>query len=123
MNLSENSSKFQYGVSLFNSRQFFEAHETWEEIWLQSAEPEKAFLQGIIQIAAAFHHYLRGNSPGCRSLLNAGLLRLTECPSDFRGIALDSLRENAREWTAQLAEGHDPGPSRVPRIGHARNSS
>jgi uncharacterized protein len=116
----ESSDKFQHGIHLFNNRRFFDAHETWEEIWLQSSEPEKGFLQGIIQIAAAFHHYLRGNAVGSRSLLNAGLRRLAHCPADFRGMALDSLRQSAREWADLLAEGNDPGPGRLPQIDRAR---
>ena len=60
----EHSERFAAGLKQFNSRLFFDAHETWEEIWLASAEPDKTFLQGIIQIAAAFHHYGRGNMRG-----------------------------------------------------------
>ena len=75
-------SKFRRGVEQFNARQFFEAHETWEEIWLGSPEPEKTFLQGIIQIAAAFHHYTRGNMRGTRILLEAGLAALGALPGD-----------------------------------------
>ena len=115
----EHADKFQHGIGLFNNRRFFDAHETWEEIWLQSVEPDKAFLQGIIQIAAAFHHYLRGNFAGSCSLLNAGLRRLANCPADFRGMALDSLRRSAREWADLLAEGNDPGSDRLPQIGSA----
>ena len=76
MSTSEHQEKFRRGVVQFNTRLFFEAHETWEEIWLASPEPEKTFLQGIIQIAAAFHHYGRGNTRGARTLLEAGLRRL-----------------------------------------------
>jgi predicted metal-dependent hydrolase len=119
METHEQSDKFQHGIGLFNNRRFFDAHETWEEIWLQSAEPDKGFLQGIIQISAAFHHYLRGNSVGSCSLLNAGLRRLAKCPADFRGMALDSLRQSAREWADLLAEGIDPGPGQLPQIDRA----
>jgi predicted metal-dependent hydrolase len=120
METSRHGEKFQAGIEMFNSRRFFESHEVWEEIWLHSAEPEKAYLQGIIQIAAAFHHYLRGNSKGTRSLLNAGLRRLETCPGDFRGIALESLRETAWEWAELLGQGDDPGQERIPQIGQAQ---
>ena len=66
------SEKFGRGLAHFNAREFFEAHEAWEELWLVEAEPEKTFLQGLIQLAAAFHHYGRGNLRGARSLLAAG---------------------------------------------------
>jgi predicted metal-dependent hydrolase len=67
MNSREKDEKFQRGILHFNAQEFFEAHEVWEEVWLVEAEPEKTFLQGIIQIAAAFHHYGRENSDGAES--------------------------------------------------------
>ena len=59
MESAEKKKKFDLGLTHFNSRRFFEAHEIWEEIWLVEAEPEKTFLQGLIQLAAAYHHYER----------------------------------------------------------------
>ncbi len=66
---------FARGIELFNTRYFFEAHEAWEEIWLHTEPPEKTFLQGLIQVTAAFHHHSRENLRGTKSLLRAGLLQ------------------------------------------------
>lgn len=96
---------FRRGIDQFNAGRFFEAHETWEEVWLRSPEPDKTFLQGIIQIAAAFHHYSRGNTRGTRSLLEAGLGRLERFPNAYRGIQLAALRTEAKTWVAELAAG------------------
>ena len=112
----QHADRFRRGIEQFNSGRFFDAHETWEEIWLSSQEPEKTFLQGIIQIAAAFHHYSRGNLLGTRSLLEAALGRLTSFPQAHNGIALEPLRLAARQWAASLAAQHDPGADRVPQI-------
>jgi len=30
-------------------------------VWLKAIEPDKTFLQGLIQITAALHHWQRGN--------------------------------------------------------------
>lgn len=116
MPIHDHQERFHEGIRQFNARQFFDAHETWEEIWLRLAEPDKAFLQGIIQIAAAFHHYLRGNTRGAQSLLEAALRRLEAFPAAHGGIALDRLRSSARRWTAALAKGDDPGQGQLPRI-------
>jgi len=115
----EHHEQFRRGVEQFNSRLFFEAHETWEEIWLASPKPDKTFLQGIIQIAAAFHHYSRGNTRGTRSLLEAGLKRLERFPAVHRQVALEALRVAARAWAAGLNEGEDPGSARLPKIDYA----
>lgn len=113
---SEHRAKFRRGLEQFNAGQFFDAHESWEEIWLSSPEPHKTFLQGIIQISAAFHHYACGNMRGTRSLLEAGLRRVGPFPPRYAGIHLDLLREAARGWVVALAAGDDPGSENVPRI-------
>lgn len=112
----EHHEQFRHGVEQFNARLFFEAHETWEEIWLATPEPDKTFLQGVIQIAAAFHHYSRGNTRGTRSLLEAGLRRLERFPDVHRELAVESLRAAARSWAQGLSEGSDPGSEKLPRI-------
>lgn len=104
----KNQKAFRLGIEAFNTGRFFEAHEAWEEIWLRSPEPEKTFLQGIIQIAAAFHHHSRGNLRGTRTLLEAGLRRTERFPDAYQGIDLAGLRSEAMKWAAALASGQTP---------------
>jgi hypothetical protein len=80
------------GLRCFHSGAFFEAHEYWESVWLAAQEPEKTFLQGLIQVAASFHHFQRGNCAGSISLLRSALKRLDEYPETFAGILVLPLR-------------------------------
>ena len=57
MDSHEKDRLYQKGLEAFNSGHFYEAHEHWEEVWLETPNPDKMFLQGLIQVAAAFHHY------------------------------------------------------------------
>lgn len=114
------SEQFRRGVALFNARKFFEAHEVWEELWLAEPEPEKSFLQGLIQLAAAFHHSGRGNTSGAQSLLTAGIVKLNRFPGDHRGLALAELRDHAKRWAKMLGAGGKPGAQKPPRIRLAR---
>lgn len=107
---------FARGIEQFNRRRFFEAHESWEEVWLRALEPDKTFLQGIIQVAAGLHHYTRGNLDGAESLLRAGLAKLEQFPTNCRGLNVEGLRAAARKWLAALASGNSPGPESFPRI-------
>jgi uncharacterized protein len=116
MESSEKEEKFERGLAHFNAREFFEAHEVWEEVWLVEAEPEKTFLQGIIQIAAAFHHYRRGNTEGAETLLAAGIVKISRFPADHRGLAILDLREEAKWWARALGEMRRPGDDRLPAI-------
>ena len=90
------------GLRCFHSGAFFEAHEHWESVWLAAQEPEKTFLQGLIQVAAAFHHFQRGNYAGTISLLRSALRRLDPYPEAFAGVAVAPLRATIRLWVGAL---------------------
>ena len=116
MRATKETGQFRKGVALFNARQFFEAHEVWEELWLVEPEPEKTFLQGLIQLAAAYHHHGRGNKRGTQSLLAAGLAKLGRFPDYHRGVALAELRAEAKDWAKISSDGGDLEARRPPRI-------
>lgn len=116
MDRDEPDDAFARGVEQFNRREFFESHETWEVIWLAATEPDKTFLQGIVQVAAAFHHFQRGNRAGAASLLRQGVNKLKTFPTDYHNIRLESLRRSARRWLAALEAGESPDAESLPRI-------
>jgi predicted metal-dependent hydrolase len=115
MNISDDD-KFHRGVSLFNAGDFFRAHEIWEELWLVESEPDKTFLQGLIQAAAAFHHYSQGNFSGAESLLASAATKLQRFPADHCGIRTSEFRTALIEWAKELGAGVDPGRDKLPRI-------
>jgi hypothetical protein len=114
--------QFQQGVNQFNTEKFFDAHESWEAIWLKAAEPDKTFLQGITQVTAAFHHHAQGNRKGAELLLHKGLRKLEQFPTDYRGVRLEKLREELRRWAAALGKVRHRPRMKKPRIGWARKS-
>lgn len=60
------------GIREFNSSEWFECHETVEDLWIGSEGEVRDFYQGIIQIAVALHHWRNGNFGGAVSLLKGG---------------------------------------------------
>jgi len=105
------------GLACYCNREFFTAHEHWEAVWLQCAEPEKTFLQAIIQITAAFHHLQRRNLVGTASLLRAALRRLEPYPAHFGGLAVEPIRASIRGWLAALERGEALSSLPYPDIG------
>jgi len=93
------------GLKRYRAGEFFAAHEHWESVWLRLDEPEKSFLQALIQVTAAFHHYYAGNLVGAASLLRRTLRRLEVCPEEFGGVAVGPLREEVRVWLKALEDG------------------
>lgn len=110
------SVNFVGGIALFNSGEFFRAHEAWEEIWLTSSGRDKTFLQGLIQLAAAFHHQSRGNISGASSLLRASCAKLAQLPNEYWGIKLSGLRKSLHHWLETLNERKLAAQKGTPRI-------
>jgi len=93
---------FRRGIDCFNRQQFFPCHEVLEEIWLEEPPEEKPFYQGIIQVAAAFHHFQNGNLKGTRSLMAAGAEKLRRYPPDCHGLDVAGLLAQLDPWRLRL---------------------
>ena len=116
MPLDWKSGALATGLECYQNGKFFEAHEHWESVWLGLEEPEKRFLQALIQTTAAFHHYEAGNAAGAASLLRRALRRLELSPATFGGIATGPLRGEVREWVRALEDGSVSAPESFPVI-------
>ncbi len=86
------------GIRLFNTQKYFEAHEALEAVWLRTGGEEKVLLHGLIQIAAAFHHYQHGNPAGFQSLFEKGWKKLEGFGGAREGIDLAGLRTQLQLW-------------------------
>lgn len=93
------------GLRCYCNQEFFEAHEHWEAVWLRCTEPDKTFLQALIQVTAAFHHLRRGNPAGTEALLRAALGRLEKYPPEYGGVAVEALRRSIGSWLEALDAG------------------
>jgi uncharacterized protein len=93
------------GLRLYEAGEYFTAHEAWESVWLKAPDPEKTFLQGLIQVTAAFHHLRRNNPLGTTLLLRAALQRLDRYPPHFGGIAVALLCNDIRQCLRVLDAG------------------
>jgi uncharacterized protein len=104
------------GLRLYDAGEYFTAHEAWEAVWLAAREPDKTFLQGLIQVTAAFHHLQRNNTLGAGRLLHAALRRLERYPPVLGGISVTALCDDIRELIQAInANGATPELTR-PRI-------
>lgn len=64
--------RYLEGILLFNQREYYEAHEVWEERWHQVKQDHGDFYKGLIQLAVATLHWERGNHAGAQSLYKSG---------------------------------------------------
>jgi len=93
------------GIELFNRGEFFEAHEVLEDVWRTAPTEHKRFLQGLVQLAVAFHHHSTGNLTGMRSVLERGMNNLAGHTNDFYGLNLKPLIPSLTEWRKAREKG------------------
>lgn len=95
------------GAALFDARRFWDAHEAWEEIWQVEPRPIRSFYQGLIQVAAGFHHWTVTRRPrGVQILLGAGVDKLAWYAPAYLGVDVEATIDDAVRLRS-LAEGHD----------------
>jgi len=94
---------FLEGVRHFNAHEFWDAHESWETIWLVAESDVEQFLQGMIQLAAAYHHVKRGTHRGAVRLFDAALRRLSAFPIRWSGVDRSGAENAARRHREQVA--------------------
>lgn len=104
------------GISLFNDHEFWHAHEAWERIWLAAAGEEKRFLQGLIQLAAAYHHVQRRTYRGGVRLFDAALTKLAAFPDRHLGIDRAEAVERAALHRDRIAAGEEIAEKDFPKL-------
>ena len=92
------------GIEYFNECDFFEAHETWEDLWTQIQGDARKFYQGLIQVAVALYHFGNGNIRGARKLYHSSSKYLQPYRPIFEGIDLDKLLEEFKACFEQVLQ-------------------
>ncbi len=96
---------FQHAIAAFNREDFFAAHELFEDLWRVATEEHRLFLQGLVQLAVAFHHESQGNRTGAESVMKRALRNLSGYPDQFAGVHLGPLRKSLQEWAQSFVRG------------------
>jgi predicted metal-dependent hydrolase len=78
--------RYLAGIVLFNRGDFFEAHEVWESLWMETFGPEKQFYQGLIQAAVGLCHFCNGNVRGAVKLYRSSRDYMKRYGSPFMGL-------------------------------------
>ena len=99
----------QQAAALWSERLFFEVHEVLEAAWKTETGDVRQALQGVIQIAVAYHHLAHGNLRGARTLMHEGRARLaTVPPATLPGLDAPALLAATAAADDALAAGDVP---------------
>ena len=110
-----NKTEFNRGLGLFNRAHFFDAHEVLEDVWraLPRDRPLRRHLQGMVQLAVAFHHQSKGNRVGARSVLARAVRNINGADSSFPDLDLDRLRAELEIWQRYLDHPESAGERKL----------
>lgn len=97
--------RYLAGILFFNRRDFFEAHEVWEDLWADAAGPERRFYQGLIQAAVALFHFGNGNLGGASKLYRSSRDYMEPCGSPFLGLDSTAFWQQMERCFASLLTG------------------
>jgi predicted metal-dependent hydrolase len=78
------------GLAAYGRGDFFLAHELLEPAWMGASDPaERDLYQGLIKLAAAFVHQVRGNPAGVLKNLRGARERLADALDAGREAGID----------------------------------
>lgn len=78
--------RFLQGIEEFNRHFFFEAHDVWEDLWVDTTGSHRLFYQGLIQTAVGFYHLSNRNFKGACSQFSKARSKLSQYLPRFHGI-------------------------------------
>jgi len=110
--------RLREGIRLFNEGQFFRSHEALEGFYHATEEVNKPFVEGLIQLAAAFRIFSEfGEIKGPVRMIYQALIRFENYQPSFLRIRVRDLCESAEGW-AKAAErgGVQASRSTIPKI-------
>ena len=92
---------FQQGIDAFNHRCFYDAHEYWEELWLDYKLKDASFIQGLIQLSVSYFHLFNNNINGARSMISKCLGKFAGVKM-ARGMDITALKEQVEQVQAHF---------------------
>ena len=113
MEADEKTRLMAEGRACFLRGEFYEAHEHWEAVWDEADDPERRWIQGMIQVATGLHKVTRGRSDIGLGLFRRALDKLRDAPPSLHGVDLAGMIADARAATAEIDAGGRPDPRKV----------
>ena len=93
---------FYTGLEQFNRGEYFEQHESLEEIWVVEPRPIRYVYQGILRIGVGFYKLRLHNYRGTVNHINGGLAYLRPFGDKCLGVDLARLAQEAAEVRDQI---------------------
>lgn len=118
---------FEEAIAQFNSGDYYACHDTLEAIWNDAWQSDRAFYQGILQIAVGLYHLKSQNWHGAAILLGEGTSRLPAYLPGYQSIDVEALltdsllilrkvQTNGKEGITEIWKQMEQGDLKIPKI-------
>lgn len=105
--------EFVKAIAQFNGGEYYNCHDTLEEIWHNAWQSDRAFYQGILQIAVGLYHLYNHNWNGAVILLGEGTSRLPMYLPEYMTINVEILLDDSLHLLKTLQQS---GKERLPEM-------
>ncbi len=104
--------KLLEGIRQFNRGDYYECHETLEEVWMAEQGKIRDLYKAILQIGVAIYHAKSSNMKGAMRLVSSGMELLSPFAPQCMGIDVAHLLQSAGRFRKEVGElASDPGLS------------
>ena len=98
------SNKFLTAIDQFNDADFFSAHDSFEELWIDCRTDERDFLQGLVQLSVGMFHLVSGNLKGAVSQLRKSVEKLDKFSPEFSKIDVFYIVSKSKNLIFELED-------------------
>jgi len=112
--------RYLAGIVCFNRGEYFEAHEVWEDLWMDCPSADRRFYQSLIQAAVSLYHWGNGNRAGSDRLFHSGKRYMQPYLPRYHGLDVAKFWADVEKT---FADAHhrpmitlDPAPTRWPDV-------
>ena len=108
--------RLREGIRLFNAGRYFDSHESLEDFYLSAEEAHKPFVEGLIQLAAAFRMRRDFDEiKGPVRMARQALIRLENFQPACLGIKVTGLIQSVEAWVEET-EKNNGAAAKMPKI-------
>ena len=79
------------GIKLFNSSDYFSAHDFFEDLWIDADTPDKLFFQALVQVSVGSYHLVHDNHKGALNQYNKSIDKFRKYTPVYMNLKTGSL--------------------------------
>ena len=91
-------------IEQFNKADFFSAHDSFEELWMECRKDDKDFFQGLVQLSVGMFHLISGNLTGAVSQLLKSVEKLEKFVPEFSNIDVFYVVSKAKNLIFEIQD-------------------